>query len=104
MGSHQCQPGTSKPWQSKPHVDDPRILLAKQHRCLAPLHGLSFVTPQLIDMAARKVYSHRIQVVNAESERSLQYGGDLSAVEHYLSGYRAGRIIDEALERVEVPL
>lgn len=104
MGSHQCQLDTSKPWQSKPHLGDPRILHAKQHRCLAPLHGLPFVTPQLVDMAARKVYSHRIQVVNAESERSLQYGSDLSAVEHYLSGYRAERIIDETLERVEVPL
>ena len=104
MGSHQCPPGTSKPWQSKPNVADPRILLAKQHRCLAPLHGLHFVTPQLVDMAARKVYTHRVQVVNAESERSLQYGSDLSAIEHYLNGYRAERVIDETLERVEVPL
>ena len=62
------------------------------------------MTPQLVDMAARKVYSHRVRVVNAESERSLQYGSDLLAVEYYLSGYRVERIIDETLERVEVPL
>ena len=62
------------------------------------------MTPQLIDMAARKVYPHRVQIVNAESERSLQYGSDLSAVEQHLSDYRASRVIDETLERVEVPL
>ncbi|MCJ1474770.1 hypothetical protein MMC13_003430 [Lambiella insularis] len=64
-------------------------------RCLAPLHGLDFVTPSLVQLAARKIYRHRIDIVAAEDERSMQYGSDLAAVTALLEGLTAEDIIEE---------
>ena len=76
-------------------------LLAK---CLAPLHGLSFVTPSLVTLATRKVYRHRLKLVSPEDERSLQYGSDLAAIAAYLSDLTAEAVIEDVLADVEVPL
>jgi len=73
-------------------------------RCLAPLHGLTFVTPALISLAARKIYRHRITIASATEDRSLQYGSDLSAVSALLDGIKPETVIEEVLQRVEVPL
>ena len=75
-------------------------LLAK---CLAPLHGLDFVTPSLIAIAARKVYRHRLSLVKPEDERSMQYGSDLAAVEEYLKGLTPVDVIEDVLRTVDVP-
>ena len=76
-------------------------LLAK---CLAPLHGLSFVTPSLVALAARKVYRHRLKLVSPEDERSLQYGSDIAAVTAYLKDITVEMVIESVLKDVEVPL
>ncbi|KAK0507808.1 hypothetical protein JMJ35_009697 [Cladonia borealis] len=76
-------------------------LLAK---CLAPLHGLSFVTPSLIALAARKIYPHRITITSPENERSMQYGSDLEAVKAILEGVRPEDVIEDVLVQVEAPL
>lgn len=73
-------------------------------RCLAPLHGLNFVTPSLVSLAARKIYPHRTIITNATNERSLQYGSDLSAVSALLEGVNPELVLDEVLKRVDVPL
>ena len=73
-------------------------------RCLAPLHDLTFVTPPLVSLAARKVYAHRIRITKPESERSMQYGSDLAVITALLDGYTPDQVIDEVLDQVEVPL
>ncbi|KAK4696517.1 hypothetical protein P7C71_g1412, partial [Lecanoromycetidae sp. Uapishka_2] len=73
-------------------------------RCLAPLHGLKFVTPSLVALAARKIYSHRISILNAQDERSMQYGSDLAAVKTILEGITPEQVIDFVLDEIEVPL
>lgn len=77
---------------------------AKFSRCLAPLHGLDFVTPSLVALAARKIYSHRIAMSTAQDERSMQYGSDLSAVTTMFEGLNPEQVIDSVLGEVEVPL
>jgi hypothetical protein len=71
---------------------------------LAPLHGLSYVTPSLIALAARKVYLHRIQIVDAAKERSMQWGSDLEAVSTLLEGVGPEEVIEDVLGSTEVPL
>ena len=73
-------------------------------KCLAPLHGLDYVTPSLVDLAARKVFPHRISIVEAEQERSMQWGSQLEAVRRMLEGMTAEMVVDEVLEAVAAPL
>ena len=78
--------------------------LPTEYRSLAPLHDLDFVTPSLAQLAARKVYRHRIVIVAPEDERSMQYGSDLAAVGELLEGITPAMVIEEVLESIEVPL
>ncbi|KAL2048159.1 hypothetical protein N7G274_000070 [Stereocaulon virgatum] len=73
-------------------------------KCLAPLHGLAFVTPSLVSLATRKIYPHRIKIISAENDRSMQYGSDLAAVASILDGLRPEDVIDDVLQQVEAPL
>ena len=73
-------------------------------KCLAPLHGLHFVTPSLISLAARKIYPHRIAITKAENERSMQYGSDLAAIASILEGVTPEDVIEDVLQQVEAPL
>lgn len=72
-------------------------------RGLAPLHGLDFVTPALVGLAAKKVYLHRIEMVAPERERSMQWGSELAAVEALLEGVGPEEVIEDVLGMVAVP-
>ncbi|KAJ4415869.1 hypothetical protein N0V85_002519 [Neurospora sp. IMI 360204] len=73
-------------------------------RSLAPLHGLDFVTPALVGLAAKKVYLHRIEIVaQPERERSMQWGSELAAVEAMLDGVGPEEVIEDVLGMVAVP-
>ena len=73
-------------------------------RCLASLHGLNFVTPSLVALAARKTYHHRLEMVSASNERSMQYGSDLGAIAPMLEAFTPELVVEEVLGRVEAPL
>lgn len=73
-------------------------------RCLAPLHGLTFATPAIIALAARKVYAHRLILTEPEEERSMQYGSESTAVTAILADITPEMVIEEVLLDVEVPL
>ena len=102
-------PGSATPLATK-HLS----LLA---RCLALLHGLDFVTPALVALAARKVYPHRLKVLKPEAagwERSVMYGSkeqDIREVLEELWEEGGGShmtvaqgIVDGIVEAVEVPV
>ncbi|KAK5658507.1 hypothetical protein OQA88_1899 [Cercophora sp. LCS_1] len=72
-------------------------------RSLAPLHGLDFVTPSLVALAAKKVYLHRIKMVAPESERSMQWGSELQAIETILEGIGPEDVIEDVLGMVAAP-
>jgi len=78
----------------------------KLTKCLAPLHCLSYATPSLIALAARKIYQHRIHIVQPEKERSMQWGSDLDAVKAVLEGIGPEEVIEDVLGSTgaEVPL
>ncbi|KAH6642260.1 hypothetical protein C7974DRAFT_98312 [Boeremia exigua] len=83
--------------------------LATQHfntlACaLAPLHGLDYISPSMVALAARKIYPHRIVITAPENERSLQWGSSLEAVKAILDGVTADDVVEEVLQSVEVPL
>jgi MoxR-like ATPase len=74
-------------------------------RALCALHGLDFVTPSLVSLAARKVYPHRLRISAAERDRGLMYGGDLRGTKEWYKGYDSvDDVIEEVLEMVEAPL
>ncbi|KAL7937176.1 hypothetical protein V8C35DRAFT_294966 [Trichoderma chlorosporum] len=73
-------------------------------KSLAPLHKLDFVTPALIGLAVRKVYLHRIRIIEPEKERSMQWGSQLEAVEALLEGVGPEEVMEEVLEMVTAPL
>lgn len=81
-------------------------LFGKLATCLAPLHNLDYVTPSLISLAAKKIYSHRIQIVRPENERSMQWGSDIESVAASLEGIDAERVLEDVLgsSGAEVPL
>ncbi|RKF72196.1 hypothetical protein GcM1_249258 [Golovinomyces cichoracearum] len=78
----------------------------KLAKCLAPLHNLNYVTPALVALAAKKIYSHRIRIVKPEEERSMQWGSDIEAVTALLEGIGAEEILEEVLgsSGAEAPL
>ena len=78
--------------------------VADNIRALAPLHGLTFVTPSLVALAARKIYPHKIILVTPERERSMQWGSSLDAVKAVLEGVTEEDVIEEVLQSVEMPL
>ncbi|KAG9242765.1 hypothetical protein BJ878DRAFT_425193 [Calycina marina] len=85
--------------------------IATQHfdklmKCLAPLHGLSYATPSLVGLAARKIYLHRIHIVTPNRERSLQWGSDVETVAALLEGIGPEEVIEDVLgsSGAEVPL
>ncbi|KAF2658937.1 hypothetical protein K491DRAFT_702587 [Lophiostoma macrostomum CBS 122681] len=71
---------------------------------LAPLHGLTYISPSLVALAARKIYPHRIVITVPERERSMQWGSSLEAVKAVLEGVTVEDVIEEVLQSVEVPL
>ena len=73
-------------------------------RCLAVIHGQTYVSPSLVALAIRKIYPHRITILEPEDERSVQYGSDLKAVSAVLRGYYPSRVIEEVLASVEIPV
>ena len=83
--------------------------LSTQHflslsHALAPLHGLSYVSPSLVALAARKVYPHRIVLARPENERSMMWGSDVRAVRALLEGLTVEDVIEDVLGNVEMPL
>ncbi|KAI2608237.1 uncharacterized protein GGS25DRAFT_266309 [Hypoxylon fragiforme] len=73
-------------------------------KCLAALHGLDYVTPSLVALAAKKIYPHRIRIVDPARERSMQWGSDLSAVEALLEGVAPEDVVEDVLAEVGAPL
>ncbi|KAK4997126.1 hypothetical protein LTR66_003414 [Elasticomyces elasticus] len=73
-------------------------------KALAVLHSISYVTPSLVALAARKVYLHRIRLVTPETERSMQWGSDIEAVRAMLQGATVEDVIEDVLASVETPL
>ncbi|KAI9743146.1 MAG: hypothetical protein M1818_003441 [Claussenomyces sp. TS43310] len=73
-------------------------------KSLAPLQGLYYATPSLVSLAAKKIYSHRIQIVTPERDRSMQWGSDLHAVEAALEDFGPDEVIDDVLSSVEIPV
>jgi len=73
-------------------------------RALAPLHGLTYASPSLVALAAKKIYPHRIVITAPENERSMQWGSSLDAVRAILDGVTAEDVVEEVLQAVEVPL
>lgn len=73
-------------------------------KALAPLHGLSYVPPSLVELAVRKIYPHRITLVTPATERSLQWGSDPTAIKAMLQGFTIEDAIEDVLASVESPL
>ncbi|KAI0459843.1 hypothetical protein F5B21DRAFT_454423 [Xylaria acuta] len=73
-------------------------------RSLAALHGLDFATPELVQLAARKIYAHRIVIVPPERERSMQWGSDSAAVKALLEDVQPEDVVEDVLGMVDVPL
>jgi MoxR-like ATPase len=71
---------------------------------LAPLHNLTYVPPSLVDLAARKVYAHRLILATPNTERSMQWGSDFRAVEQVLKDVTVADAIESVLSSVEAPL
>ncbi|KAI6084784.1 hypothetical protein F4821DRAFT_242308 [Hypoxylon rubiginosum] len=73
-------------------------------KCLAAVHGLDYVTPSLIGLAAKKIYPHRLQIVTPEQERSMQWGSSRTAVEALLESVGPEDVIEDVLAEVMAPL
>ncbi|KAK5119099.1 hypothetical protein LTR62_000310 [Meristemomyces frigidus] len=73
-------------------------------KALAPLHGLDYVPPSLVTLAARKVYPHRLVLATAETERTLQWGSDPDAVSEVLRGVTVEDVIEDVIASVDTPL
>ncbi|KIY03983.1 uncharacterized protein Z520_00675 [Fonsecaea multimorphosa CBS 102226] len=70
---------------------------------LAPFHGIDYVTPSLVALAAKKIYPHRIIMATPGRERSTQYGTDLASARDLLDGLDPDKVIQNVLDTVECP-
>ncbi|KAJ5697426.1 hypothetical protein N7488_011110 [Penicillium malachiteum] len=73
-------------------------------RLLAPLHGIDYLTPSIVALAARKVFRHRIVVASAEDDRSLQYGSNREAIADILADVTPESILDRVVLELEPPI
>lgn len=74
-------------------------------RSMAVLHGLDYVTPALVTLALRKIYLHRIRIVqDPTKERSVQWGSKVAAVEQLLEGIGPEEVMEDVIDLVDVPL
>ncbi|EGD96648.1 hypothetical protein TESG_04082 [Trichophyton tonsurans CBS 112818] len=73
-------------------------------KCLASLHGVDYVPPSLVALAAKKIYRHRITIAKPQQDRSMMYGSDINAVEKILSSVTPESIVEDVLAEVEAPL
>lgn len=71
---------------------------------LAPLHGLNYVPPSLVALAAHKVYPHRLILATSETEKSLQWGSDPRAIARLLENLTVESVIEDVLASFESPL
>lgn len=71
---------------------------------LAPLHGLDYVPPSLVVLAARKIYPHRLILATSSTEKSLQWGSDPSAIGRLLENITVEGVIEDVLASFESPL
>lgn len=78
--------------------------MRKLVKALAPLHGIAYVPPSLVALAARKVYPHRLVLAIPETEKSLQWGSDVGAVRDLFDGLTIEDVIEDVLASVETPL
>ncbi|KAJ5977959.1 hypothetical protein N7501_001301 [Penicillium viridicatum] len=79
------------------------IQFSRFAQILAPLHGIDYLTPSIVALAARKVFRHRIIVTPPGEDRSLQYGSNLHAVSDVLADVTPDSILDGVLA-LEPPL
>ncbi|KAL2865108.1 uncharacterized protein BJX67DRAFT_188328 [Aspergillus lucknowensis] len=79
------------------------IHFTKLAKLLAVIHGIDYLTPSIVALAAKKVFRHRIVVAKPEDDRSLQYGSDLTAVAKVLE-YATPDTILESVLTLEAPL
>ncbi|RHZ68033.1 hypothetical protein CDV55_101439 [Aspergillus turcosus] len=75
----------------------------KLSKLLATLHGIDYLTPSIVALAARKAFRHRIVLAEPEDDRSLQYGSDIQAVTKVLAQATPDSILDGVLA-LEPPL
>ncbi|KAK7966012.1 uncharacterized protein PG986_000289 [Apiospora aurea] len=73
-------------------------------KSLAALHGLNYVTPALVVLAAKKIYLHRIRIVPPDKERSMHWGSDLAAVEQLLEGVGPEDVVEDVIGLVAAAL
>ncbi|KXT05988.1 hypothetical protein AC578_309 [Pseudocercospora eumusae] len=71
---------------------------------LAPLHGLDYVPPSLVALAARKIYPHRLVLATEKTERSLLWGSDPRAIRDLMQNVTIEDAIENVLGSVEAPL
>lgn len=71
---------------------------------LAPLHGLDYVPPSLVVLAAHKIYPHRLVLATSSTEKSLQWGSDPTAVGRLLQDITVEGVIEDVLASFESPL
>ncbi|EXJ84033.1 hypothetical protein A1O3_04700 [Capronia epimyces CBS 606.96] len=70
---------------------------------LAPFHGIDYVTPALITLAAKKVYPHRIIMASPTRERSTQYGTNVTTARDLLRDLDPHTVLQHVLDTVECP-
>ncbi|GFG19527.1 hypothetical protein IFM5058_10185 [Aspergillus udagawae] len=75
----------------------------KLSKLLATLHGIDYLTPSIVALAARKAFRHRIVLAKPEDDRSLQYGSDIQALTKVLAQASPDSILDGVLA-LEPPL
>lgn len=73
-------------------------------KCLTTLHGFDYAADSMIELAAKKIYMHRIRIVAAEKERSMLWGSELPAIEQLLDGVGPEDVIDHVLGMVWTPV
>ncbi|KIV87871.1 hypothetical protein PV11_03389 [Exophiala sideris] len=70
---------------------------------LAPFHGIDYVTPSLIALAAKKIYPHRLVIATPHRERSTQYGTDVATARDLLRDLDPETVIQNVLDTVQCP-
>ena len=73
-------------------------------RCLGPMQGKQYVTPQMVQDAALRIFPHRLVITTPRRERSKQWGGRMELIAAYLAHVTPRSVVEDVLEGVEAPV
>lgn len=73
-------------------------------KCLAVVNNYPFVTPLMVQLAARKFFPLKINICDYHAEPTLNWGSDVRLVKSMMDRWNADLVVEDVLANVRAPV